>query len=118
MYFDLFVTQQDALGRFNHSRDLPLEEPGVRLNRDTLYSLAVFDLDAARVTITLPDAGDRFRSMMVMDEDHYVRQVVYDPGDYTYPPEAVDPAEAADAAEVGAKTAPQTPGSNPSFSHI
>jgi hypothetical protein len=30
-------------------------------------------------------------------------------------PAAVDPA---DAAEVGAKTAPQTPGSNPSFSHI
>ena len=83
-YFDLFVKQQDALGRFNHSRDLPLEEPGVRPNRDTLYSLAVFDLDAGSVTISLPDAGDRFRSMMVMDEDHYVTQVIYDPGDYTY----------------------------------
>jgi hypothetical protein len=88
-YFDLFVTHQDALGRFNHSRDLPLEEPGVRPNRDTLYSLAVFDLDAGSVTISLPNAGDRFRSMMVMDEDHYVTQVVYDPGDYTYDKEQI-----------------------------
>lgn len=88
-YFDLFVKQQDALGRFNHSRDLPLEESGVRPNRDTLYSLAVFDLDAAPVTISLPDAGDRFRSMMVMDEDHYVRQVVYDPGDFSYVKEQI-----------------------------
>jgi hypothetical protein len=31
-----------------------------RANRDTLYSAAVFDLDAGPVTITLPDAGQRF----------------------------------------------------------
>ena len=35
----------------------------VRMNRDTLYSSAVFDLDAAPVTITLPDPGKRFMSM-------------------------------------------------------
>jgi len=34
----------------------------IRLNRDTLYSSAVFDLDAGPVTITLPEAGQRFRS--------------------------------------------------------
>jgi hypothetical protein len=28
------------------------------MNRDTLYSAAVFDLDAGPVTITLPDAGN------------------------------------------------------------
>ena len=37
----------------------------IRLNRDTLYSSAVFDLDAGPVTITLPDAGKRFMSMLV-----------------------------------------------------
>ena len=36
------------------------------LNRDTLYSAAVFDLDTGQVAITLPDAGKRFMSMQVM----------------------------------------------------
>ena len=40
----------------------------VRLNRDTLYSSAVLDLDAGPVTITLPDAGKRFMSMQVTSE--------------------------------------------------
>ena len=50
------------------------------MNRDTLYSAAVFDLDAGPVTITLPDAGKRFMSMQVIDEDHYVPAVVYGAG--------------------------------------
>ena len=55
----------------------------IRLNRDTLYSSAVFDLDAGPVTITLPDAGKRFMSMQVINEDHYVPEVVYGKGSYT-----------------------------------
>ena len=43
----------------------------IRSNRDTLYSAAVFDLDAGPVTITLPDPGKRFMSMQVIDEDKY-----------------------------------------------
>jgi hypothetical protein len=35
------------------------------------------------VTITLPDAGKRFRSMIVINEDHYAQEVVYDGGSYT-----------------------------------
>jgi hypothetical protein len=35
------------------------------MNRDTLYSSAVFDLDAAPVTITLLHPGKRFMSMQV-----------------------------------------------------
>jgi hypothetical protein len=44
----------------------------------------VFDLDAGPVTITLPDAGMRYMSMLVIDEDHYAPDVVYGAGDYTY----------------------------------
>ncbi len=55
----------------------------MRPNRDTLYSHAVFDLDAGPATITLPEAGKRFMSMIVIDEDHYVPEVVYGAGDYT-----------------------------------
>ena len=49
----------------------------VRMNRDTLYASGVFDLDAGPVTITLPDAGKRFMSMQVIDEDEYTPMVVY-----------------------------------------
>lgn len=54
----------------------------IRLNRDTLYSSAVFDLDAGPVTITLPDAGKRFRSMQVINQDQYTQNVIYDAGRY------------------------------------
>ena len=47
------------------------------MNRDTLYSAAVFDLDAGPVTITLPDPGKRFLSMQVIDEDEYTPEVHY-----------------------------------------
>ena len=56
----------------------------MRPNRDTLYSPAVFDLDAGPVTITLPDAGERFMSMMIIDQDHYALEVYYGPGAHTF----------------------------------
>ncbi|SIT35968.1 conserved exported hypothetical protein [Paraburkholderia piptadeniae] len=79
------VVKLNGLGRFGHLRELaPLNRQiVVRVNRDTLYSTAVFDLDAGPVTIDLPDAGKRFRSMIVINEDHYAQQVVYDGGKYT-----------------------------------
>ena len=49
------------------------------MNRDTLYSAAVFDLDAGPVTITLPDAAQRFMSMQLISEDHYTLPAVYAP---------------------------------------
>ena len=78
------VAKQGGFGKFNHTRDLPLgEHTGVRPNRDTLYSPAVFDLDAGPVTIALPDAGTRFMTMMVVDQDHYVSMVAYGKGTHT-----------------------------------
>ena len=53
------------------------------MNRDTLYSVAVFDLDAGPVTIVMPDAGKRFMSLMIIDEDHYVPAVFYGAGSHT-----------------------------------
>jgi hypothetical protein len=78
------------LGVFHHSRT-PVEvdkQTVIRMNRDTLYSAAVFDLTTP-VTITLPDAGDRFRSMLVIDQDHYVKGVDYAAGNYTLTQESV-----------------------------
>jgi hypothetical protein len=83
MYFAMFA-KRGAFGKFIHLRDLPLENTGVRPNRDTLYSEAVFDLDAGPVRITLPKAGNRFMSMMVVNQDHYVYEVDYTPGNYNF----------------------------------
>jgi hypothetical protein len=88
LYLAGFV-KQGALGKFFHHRELPVENTGVRPNRDTLYSLVVFDLDAGPVTITLPDAGKRFMSLMVINQDHYALETVYTAGDHTYTREKI-----------------------------
>jgi hypothetical protein len=78
-YFANIVKQAGGLGKFFHRREIePVENQIViRANRDTLYSAAVFDLDAGPVTITLPDAGKRFVSLIVIDEDQYTPAVFY-----------------------------------------
>ena len=63
--------RQGSFGRLEHDRTLVDVEHQdvVRPNRDTLYSLGLFDLDAGPATITRPDAGGRFMSLMIVDED-------------------------------------------------
>jgi hypothetical protein len=84
---DLYMSnavKDGGFGKFRHN-STPAEidkQMVIRMNRDTLYSAAVFDLDAGPVTITLPDAGKRFMSMQVIDEDHYVPAVFYGPGSH------------------------------------
>lgn len=79
------VIKDYGFGKIGHRREpAPIDHQTViRLNRDTLYSAGVFDLDAGPVTITLPDAGGRFMSMQVINEDHYVVGVYYGPGPRT-----------------------------------
>jgi len=85
---DLYMgnaAKEGGFGKFHHNR-APTEidrQLVIRMNRDTLYSVAVFDLDAGPATIGLPDAGKRFMSMQVIDEDHYVHGVFYGAGSHT-----------------------------------
>jgi hypothetical protein len=75
MYFGKSL-KRGGIGNLSHSRELYLtDSPVVRPNRDTLYSTGVFDYDAGPVTITLPDAGNRFMSIQVIDEDEYTHAV-------------------------------------------
>lgn len=78
LYFSNIV-KDGGLGKFNHRREPAAidNQTVIRLNRDTLYSAAILDLDAGRVTITLPEAGKRFMSLLAIDEDHYVPAVSY-----------------------------------------
>src|SRR6476646_11909105 len=85
LYFGGLLKDSGGLGKFSHRREPARidNQTVIRLNRDTLYSSAVFDLDAGPVTITLPDPGKRFMSMQVMHYDHYVPMVVYGAGTRT-----------------------------------
>jgi len=76
-YIANLAQESGGLGKLVHRREpASIENQTViRLNRDTLYSSAVFDLDAGPVTVTLPDAGKRFMSLMSVSQDHYAATV-------------------------------------------
>ncbi|WP_348644632.1 DUF1214 domain-containing protein [Starkeya sp. ORNL1] len=84
LYFSNLV-KQGGLGKLSHRREPASidHQDVVRLNRDTLYTSAVFDLDAGPVTISLPDPGTRFLSLQIIDEDQYTHSVSYGAGEHT-----------------------------------
>jgi Protein of unknown function (DUF1254) len=58
LYFGNIV-KDGGFGQFTHRREPAAidKQTIIRLNRDTLYSAAIFDLDSGPVTITLPDGA-------------------------------------------------------------
>jgi len=90
LYFGV-VVKKKGFGQFEHNRaPIPIDQQTVvRMNRDTLYSGAVFDLEAAPVTITLPDPGPRFMSMQIISQDQYSPLVAYEPGPYVITRDAI-----------------------------
>jgi hypothetical protein len=49
------------------------------MNRDTLYSAAIVNISKG-ATLTMPDSGERYMSVMVVNEDHYINKVIHEPG--------------------------------------
>jgi hypothetical protein len=78
---DRFLSSGAPLNGWTHiRRPTPLDQQSVvRMNRDTLYSVAVVDA-AGGVSVTVPDGGGRYLTVMVMDEDGYVDRVIHDHG--------------------------------------
>lgn len=84
LHFARFV-DRGAFGRFYHFRQLGIvDQPGMRPNVDAWHSVAVFDLNAGPVTITLPDAGERYELMTIINEDNHVVKSVFEPGVYGF----------------------------------
>ncbi|MDN3219480.1 DUF1254 domain-containing protein [Pseudomonas nunensis] len=79
------MAKEGGLGKLHHRREPASidNQTVIRMNRDTLYSSGVFDLDAGPVTITLPDPGKRFMSLQIINQDHYTPHVFYGAGTYT-----------------------------------
>lgn len=91
VYIKRVAQELGGFGKFFHYREpMPIDKQTVvRANRDTLYSAAVFDLDASPVTITLPDAGSRFRSMFAVNQDEYIPLVAYEAGTFAITKEQI-----------------------------
>lgn len=115
MFADL-QHESGGVNRFFHSR-LPAaidKQTVIRMNRDTLYSMAIVDISQG-ATFTIPDHGDRYLSVMVVNEDHYINAIYHDAGEYTLTVDdhttpyvalavriLVDPTDDVDLAEVAA----------------
>src|ERR1700722_14215298 len=84
LHLSVVALKEGGFGKFEHHRELsPIDaQTIIRMNRDTLYSAAVFDLDAGPVTITLPDAGKRCMSLQLISQDEYSLPAAYEPGPY------------------------------------
>lgn len=83
-YFANFV-KEGGFGKLHHERAMASidKQTVIRMNRDTIYSFGVFDLDAGPVTLTLPDPGKRYLAVLLINEDHYNPDVIYAPGTRT-----------------------------------
>lgn len=71
------------IGEWAHVRELtPIDAQNVvRMNRDTLYSSAVLDLSTPAVLIK-NEIDDRYQSVLIVNEGHFARQVIYEAGEY------------------------------------
>lgn len=81
--FERYHNLAGKVNAFAHFRaPTPIDKQlTIRSNRDTLYSFAIIDIsDGAEVT--LPDAGDRYMSAMVLNQDHYINAIHSGGGTY------------------------------------
>ena len=108
--------QAGGLNRWKHHREPASldEQTVIRMNRDTLYSLAVVNISDG-ATLAVPDAAGRYLTVMVVNQDHYINRVFTEPGEYPLTTEEfdtpyvllaarvlVDPADPDDVAQVHA----------------
>ncbi len=79
------IQNAGGTNQFYHFRTpTPLDNQTViRMNRDVLYSGGVFDASEG-LEITFPELpDDRYASVYVIDNDHYVQEIFYEPGYYS-----------------------------------
>ncbi len=80
-----YAQAMDAFGKFAVQRthyDVD-NQVTVRGNRDTIYMFGTFDLTSP-LTITLPDPGDRYMSLQVINQDHSIPPTIYGPTKRTF----------------------------------
>ncbi|RDH83139.1 MAG: hypothetical protein DIZ80_09325 [endosymbiont of Galathealinum brachiosum] len=85
-----YIKKAGGIGKFLHMRKVyPVKnQTTIRGNRDTLYSLGVFDLSTP-LTITMPDSPKRFQSMMYCSQDHSVFPAEHKGGTFEFTKEKI-----------------------------
>lgn len=114
--FDQILALAGGVNHWFHFRaPTPVEnQPVIRMNRDTLYSTNVVDVNAG-ATLTIPDTAGRYVSVMVIDPEHYLAATYTTAGTHVLPAADrgpghlflaarlfVDPQDPADVAAVNA----------------
>lgn len=91
MEFDGILKSSGGTNKWQHNREpTPIDKQNIiRMNRDTLYSFAIVDISKG-ATVTLPDAGDRYMSLMVINNDGYVNETFHGGGTYKLTMEKFD----------------------------
>ena len=90
LQFKGYAENYGAFGKFIPSRkpydvDKQVTHSG---NRDTLYSFGLFDLTYP-LSVVMPDAGDRYMSLMLVSEDHDIYPGMYKSGNYGFSKEII-----------------------------
>lgn len=83
--FSQMIKNAGGTNQFFHFRTpTPLNNQTViRMNRDVLYSGGVFDAKEG-LKISFPEIPDtRYASIYILDNDHYVQEIIYQPGEYS-----------------------------------
>ncbi|MCA0939850.1 DUF1214 domain-containing protein [Salipiger pacificus] len=82
--FEKYLALSGGVNKLMHIRDVTsiAQQPTIRMNRDTIYSMALVDISKG-ATLTLPDAGTRYVSAMVVNQDHYINKVFLGGGIHT-----------------------------------
>lgn len=82
--FQAMINNAGGTNKFFHFRNLtPLDKQTViRMNKDVLYSGGVFDAEK-ELTVNFPEMpDDRYASIQILDNDHYLVDILYNPGKY------------------------------------
>lgn len=82
-HFEGMMKMARGMNKFAHARrPVPLHKQNIeRMNRDTIYSSALVDISQG-ATLTIPDSGSRYMSIIVMNEDYYTTAIFHAGGTY------------------------------------
>lgn len=88
--FGIYAKTLGCFGKLVHQRDFYSvdNQMTLRVNRDTYYSFGIYDLTTP-VTIIKPDPGERFQSLMIINQDHSILPTIHEGGTFTYTQEEI-----------------------------
>jgi hypothetical protein len=83
LQFERIMKMARGLNRFSHGRKpVAIErQPIARMNRDTIYSSALVDISEG-ASVTLPETGDRYISVVVLNENNHTTAIHHAAGTY------------------------------------